>query len=126
MSRGPGKWERAILAALEERESFWLRSLLSRETTKAQYNALLRAAMALEDKGRILIDRYAFGGEAWKCEGRTAIRRIGSIAPERLNVGKGHGPEDIDAFGETRKALEHLDKIARDMGCDRWPAGGER
>jgi len=85
MSKGFGKWQRAILAELATAESFWLRSLLGRRPcTKAKYNALLRAAMKLENSGLILIDRYFWGGTAGK--GKTAIRRIGAAQPARHDV----------------------------------------
>ncbi len=51
MSRGPGKWQRLILATLADTKVFWLRSLLPRHCTKAEYNALLRAALKLESAG---------------------------------------------------------------------------
>jgi len=86
MSKGPGKWGRAILAELTLQESFWLRTLLPENCTKAGYDALLRAAMKLEADGLVNIDRWPFGQNTG--EGRTAVRRIGTIRPERLSVGK--------------------------------------
>jgi hypothetical protein len=85
MSRGPGKWERAILTELASRENFWLRTLLPRDCTKAEYNALLRAALKLEAEGKIAVDRWAFASEPGI--GKTAVRRIGTSRPERVNVG---------------------------------------
>ena len=73
MSRGPGKWQRAILAELASHETFWLRSLLGRSCTKAEYNALLRAALKLEEAGAIAIDRWQFGANSGI--GRLAVRR---------------------------------------------------
>jgi hypothetical protein len=84
MSRGPGKWQRAILAGLASQETFWLRSLLGPSCTKAEYNALLRAAMKLEEAGLILMDRYEWGSETGV--GKTAVRRIGTSRPERRSV----------------------------------------
>jgi len=84
MSKGPGKWQRAILAELASQETFWLRSLLSRSCTKAEYNAILRAAMGLEEAGLILLDRYRYGANDGT--GRTAVRRIGTIKPERDSI----------------------------------------
>lgn len=61
MSKGPGKWQRLILAELETRDAFYLRCLLDSRCTKAQYDALLRAALQLESKGQISIMRFLFG-----------------------------------------------------------------
>ncbi len=47
MSRGPGKWQRAILAELEGCEWFWLKKLLPQGYTRSDYHALLRAAHKL-------------------------------------------------------------------------------
>jgi len=84
MSKGPGKKQRAILTGLASQESFWLRSLLGRPSTKAEYNALLRAALNLEDSGLIILDRYHYGSN--DSTGRTAVRRIGTPKPERQSV----------------------------------------
>jgi len=84
MSRGFGKWQRAILAQLAKQETFWLRTLLSRHCTKAEYNALLRAALKLEEAGLINVDSWLCGSEAGK--GKTAVRRIGTNRPERSAV----------------------------------------
>lgn len=84
MSRGLGKRQLAILAPLASHESFWLRSVLGQSCTKAEYNALLRAAGKLEEAGLILITRYRGGSNDGN--GRTAIRRIGTTPPDRKNV----------------------------------------
>ena len=76
MSKGPGKWQRVILAKLADREFFYLRKLLGRTCTKAQYNALLRAAQELEAAGKINVSRFAYGGE-WG-QGKTVVHRIGT------------------------------------------------
>ena len=93
MSKGPGKWQRAILATLADHEAFWLRSMLKPSCTKAEYNALLRAALKLEAAGLIGIERWLSGGgkDRIECYGRTAIRRIGTAIMDRrdvVNVGK--------------------------------------
>lgn len=63
MSRGPGKWQRVILAELASRESFWLRTLLPGNYTKAEYNALHRAALKLGAIGPIKVHRWwTYGG----------------------------------------------------------------
>jgi len=74
MSKGPGKWQQMILSELVTKEAFYLRGLLGRHCTKAQYNALLRAAQTLESEGKINITRFRFGA-AW-CIGKTVVHRI--------------------------------------------------
>lgn len=74
MSKGPGKWQRLILAELADREAFNLRKLLGGTYTQAQYNALLRAAKKLETTGKINIHRFALGSG-----GKTYVHRIGTV-----------------------------------------------
>lgn len=61
MSKGPGKWQRLILSELAIRDRFNLRELLEPTFTKAEYNALHRAMIELEDAGRIKVYRFGFG-----------------------------------------------------------------
>ncbi len=58
MSKGPGKWQVAILAKLKVRDRFTLQELLGPSFTRAQYNALHRAMLKLEDAGRINVTRF--------------------------------------------------------------------
>jgi hypothetical protein len=77
------------MAELAVHETFWLRSMLRPTCTKAEYNALLRAAMKLEEAGLITIDRYTWGSESGI--GKTAIRAIDTAKPDRkaiISVGK--------------------------------------
>jgi hypothetical protein len=76
MSKGPGKWQRLILAGLADREAFYLRKLLGRTCTKAQYNALLRAAQELEATRKINVCRFLWGGVSG--QGKTVVHRIGT------------------------------------------------
>jgi len=84
MSRGPGKWQRRILARLTHSNTYWLRTLLPRHAGRSEYNALLRAALTLEAAGSILLDRYCWG--ATPGTGRTAVRRVGAPQPPRNHV----------------------------------------
>jgi hypothetical protein len=59
MSRGPGVWQRGILAALTMHPAVYLCDLLPAQKTRAQYSALHRAAYALQEAGRL---------EVWACE----------------------------------------------------------
>jgi hypothetical protein len=53
MSRGPGIWQRRILAVLERQPAVFLLELLPRPYTRAQHVALNRAAWKLFEQGRI-------------------------------------------------------------------------
>jgi hypothetical protein len=78
MSRGPGRWQRAILDALEQHGAVWMRDLLPPEAPcayqweqlaaqrarRAQYSALHRAACRLCDAGRIEM-AFRIPYEAW-------------------------------------------------------------
>src|SRR5262249_60151782 len=58
MSKGHGKWERAILQALEEVPAFYLTDLLPDPHTRSQTAALNRAARNLCDAGKIELLRW--------------------------------------------------------------------
>jgi hypothetical protein len=58
MSRGPGRCQRAILAALEVLPAVTLRSVLGAGFTKPQYIAAWRAMWVLEAKGKISVGMY--------------------------------------------------------------------
>ena len=60
MSKGPGKQQRRILAALEKVPAFYLAEL-SAGKPRAEVVALLRAAWKLCDAGRISIHGYVCG-----------------------------------------------------------------
>jgi len=64
MSRGPGTWQRGILAALEKQPAVFLADMLPRPHPRAQYVALHRAASQLERAGKIETTRYMCGGGA--------------------------------------------------------------
>lgn len=53
MSRGPGRWQRYILDAVEKHGAVWLHDLLPPLTPRARYVALNRAALLLFDAGRV-------------------------------------------------------------------------
>jgi len=72
MSKGLGKWQRLILATLADQEAFYVRTLLRPTYTKAQYNALLRAAIQLNAAGKIETARFMCGIM------KTVVHRVGS------------------------------------------------
>jgi hypothetical protein len=100
MSKGPGKWQRMILAELADREAFHLRALLGRKCTKAQYNALLRAALNLETAGKINIAHFYWGARPGT--GKSIVHRIGTTVS-----------------GGTRNKIEQED---RDRWDKCWPS----
>jgi hypothetical protein len=53
MSRGPGRCQRSIIAALDGTAAVQLHELLPEDATRSQRIALYRAARVLEDKGVI-------------------------------------------------------------------------
>ena len=86
MSRGPGKWQRAILNELGERECFYLLELLPVRYRKAHYNALNRAALVLLEKGKIDAWRWMGGnpGKVLYCRpGYEPPRKPGGEFRER-------------------------------------------
>lgn len=84
MSRGPGRWQRLILAEVERGRCFYLVDLLPITYTRADYNALHRASVQLEKADRITVWRFMCG---WK---KTAICPPGAPNPAResLSVGR--------------------------------------
>jgi hypothetical protein len=80
VSRGPGFWQRAILAAFDQAESFYLVDVLPDGYTKAQYNAAHRAAQRLDDVDRISLWNFTLGTP------HVVIGRPG-VKPERPDGG---------------------------------------
>jgi hypothetical protein len=62
MSRGLGRWQRGLLAALEKQPAVFLADLLPRPYRRAQYVALHRAAYTLYDKGKVTILHSGLAG----------------------------------------------------------------
>jgi len=80
MSRGFGKWQRAILAALAERPAFYLVDMLTSAHTKSEYNALSRAAIHLRDAGMIDMHYWSY------FHPNVAVCRLGLPEPKRLTL----------------------------------------
>jgi hypothetical protein len=87
MSRGHGKWERAILAALDQAPAFYLTDLLPNPHTRSHVVALNRAARNLVDIGKIET-------VMWMCRlagygpphGSVTVYRVGYPEPERHQI----------------------------------------
>jgi hypothetical protein len=78
MSKGPGRWQREILATLERHQAFFARDLLGIAPTRAQQAALHRAICTLHDNNKIAIARWWGRSPSG---GRIVIYRYGSLAP---------------------------------------------
>jgi hypothetical protein len=97
MSRGPGRWQRAILATLEQHRAFFSHDLLPLEPTRAQQAALQRAVVTLHDKGKIGIGHWLGHNPA----GRIVVYRLdGEPVPASVDHGEGQAklaprPEEI-------------------------------
>jgi hypothetical protein len=63
MSRGPGRWQRLIFATLTDHEAFYLVDLLPADYSRAQYTALYRAVVRLEETGQIHLAIYRAGAK---------------------------------------------------------------
>jgi hypothetical protein len=101
MSRGHGKWERAILEALEQAAAFYLTDLLPMPHARSQCAALNRAARNLLDAGKIETVR-------WMCRtsqhaGFITVYRSGYPAPSREQVTR------LKRFiGNSELPMQHL------------------
>src|SRR6267143_4318617 len=62
MSRGLGRWQIGLLAALEEHPAVFLADLLPRDYPRSQYVALHRAAQTLWHKGMVDIWHTGLAG----------------------------------------------------------------
>jgi hypothetical protein len=58
MSRGPGRWQQAILQALGQWECFYLRAVLPPGHTRSDQLGVVRAAHRLAAQGRLRIETY--------------------------------------------------------------------
>lgn len=87
MSKGHGKWERAILEALKYVRAFYLTDLLPPLHTRSHTVALNRAARNLCDAGKIETVRWLCRG-GFSDHGFLTIYRRGDRQPERKDVAR--------------------------------------
>jgi hypothetical protein len=98
MSRGPGKWQRAILDALQTQEQFYLWEILPKAPPDRPAHrpplqmAVLRAAHGLAVQGQITLDtrrswsNYVYWtGQRWQRLGGTIVARPG-VTIRRLHL----------------------------------------
>src|SRR5687767_8722894 len=95
MSRGPGCWQRGILAAVEHFGMVYLRDLLPDDARKSDRNAIERAAWRLVEAGHIEVRVFLCGRPrmlatrpGWRLMGRPkpAPHRplsVGEVPPEK-------------------------------------------
>jgi hypothetical protein len=76
MSRGPGRWQRAILDELQRREVFYVRELLSEDPSRSDRLAVIRAAHRLASYGLIAISA---GRRTWSPLVRLRGGRLESL-----------------------------------------------
>ncbi len=85
MSRGPGMWQRGILAALEKYPAVYLMDLLPKPRTRSQVVALNLAARQLERAYKIQIVR-------WMCSfttgGFVTVAKLGYQVRDRKDVAR--------------------------------------
>jgi len=88
MSKGHGKWERAILRALEQVPAFYLTDLLPDPHTRSQIVALNRAARNLETSNKIELVRWPcrWSGSGELPHGFVTVYRVGHPAPKRHHI----------------------------------------
>ena len=88
MSRGPGIWQRGILAAVEQHGAVYLRDLLPRPTRRAEYVALHRGAVSLCKQGRIDITAYMCGSGPTGLTGadKIVLTRPGMRISDRSSI----------------------------------------
>lgn len=61
MSKGLGKKQQAIMGILQYKRAVYLQDILPQRFTRAEYVAMWRAALSLEKKGMIKIQRFCTG-----------------------------------------------------------------
>jgi hypothetical protein len=83
MSRGPGRWQRAILEALQTQERFFLVEILPLEAiferTRSSQRAAIRAAHRLAQHGLITLNTQPYGWQRWHYTGERLVRLNGLL-----------------------------------------------
>jgi hypothetical protein len=84
-SRHNGAWKRGILALLERHPAVFLNDLLPEERTRAQYQALVLAAVKLEGEGKI--DSWSYMCRWGKPGHKVLVRRGHKVKdPDRISL----------------------------------------
>jgi hypothetical protein len=103
VSRGPGFWQRAILASFDRAESFYLVDVLPDDYTKSQYNAANRAAQRLYDRDLISMWHFTFGTP------HVVIARPGAVQPDRRQIESARRARAVNCWsGGNVRTGQHL------------------
>jgi hypothetical protein len=101
MSRGPGRWQRAILDELQRREVFYVREVLPATATRSDQLAVIRAAHRLGSRGLLVVDveRQHWTRAAW---GAVDVARPGVVI-DRLTLAACYRLRDnlSDSIGDS-------------------------
>jgi hypothetical protein len=84
MSRGPGKWQRAILEQLQRQQRFFLMEIVPLATTghdrsRSAQRAAIRAAHRLAQQGLITLDCRRYGWNHFYWTGERTVRLNGLL-----------------------------------------------
>jgi len=102
MSRGPGKWQRVVLSAIEAAPAVYLRHLLPDAAPRSAYVALQRGVATLRESGHVgttLLDNWR------RADGRLVVHRVG------LRVTRARGSRELCVFHVNSN--QHLPTAAR-------------
>jgi hypothetical protein len=114
MSRGPGRWQRAILDELQRREVFYLREVLPATPTRSDRLAVVRAAHRLARQGRLVVDverqhwQRAARGAVVVARPGVVIDRVTLAACYRLRDELSDSSADNDLLSLSRSSPELL------------------
>lgn len=121
MSRGPGRWQRYIMATLAERGPFKPLlvldvglDVLDRSMTLSESRALLRAARLLQWRGSLHLDRLP----AFDCCGRLMARLAAWSCPNCSPVITGEHIPALPCFWCKTPTTERNFKDRADCGCE--------
>ena len=78
MSKGPGRWQRIVLDAVDQHKAVYVFDLLPSDHSRSDYVALLRAVNRLEDTNQIEINKYLCGRP------RLVVKQCGYVVSREL------------------------------------------
>jgi flagellar biosynthesis GTPase FlhF len=125
MSRGPGRWQQAILDELQRREVFYVREVLPATHTRSDQLAVIRAAHRLASQGLIVVDveRQHWKRTAW---GAVVVARPGVVidrltlaASYRLRDELSDSGSDNDLLPLSRSSPELLAAYRKSEAAER-------
>ncbi len=78
MSKGPGKWQRTVLAAVDQHKAVYALDLLPTDHSRSDYVALLRAVNRLGNMNKIEIIEYLCGRP------RLVVKQCGYVVSREI------------------------------------------